>query len=74
MYMIGDVRSRPTSTEGYSPGPFSNIKTNTATVAINEYAMEQLKRKIIKPTAGGNRKTRMKRQKRKRYTKRGNRK
>jgi hypothetical protein len=74
MYRIGETRNSVTRTEGYSPGAFSPINITKATVAINDFAMNKLKSKIMPRTAGGNRKTRMKRQKRKRYTKKGNRK
>lgn len=74
MYRIGETRNSVTRTEGYSPGAFSSINIKKATPNINEYAMNKLKRNIVPHKGGGNRKTRTKRQKRKRYTKRGNRK
>ncbi len=74
MHRIGNERNSSIRTEGYSPGHFSPIKTNKATVELNEYAMKVLKRNIVPHKGGGNRKTRANRKKHKKYTKKANRK
>lgn len=77
MHITGAKRNSVTRTARYSPGPLSPINLKNATIAINDFAMNVLKRNIVPHKVGGNRKSRTKRlthKKHKKHTRKANRK
>jgi len=61
MHRNGETRSTVTRAGRFSPGPLSPITLENATIPINNFAMNVLKRNIVPHRVGGNRKSRTKR-------------